>query len=325
VVALLGALLLAGGALAFLLTQKDEVRVPDVVGQQLSSATERLERAGFEVEVRRERNAAPVDTVFRQDPGGENPPRDLTADEGSTVQLYVSTGPGERTVPSVENQPREQAVRRLNEEGFRVDIDEESSTEVREGFATRTVPRAGSTAEIGSRVRLFISSGPQQVEVPEVIGLAQSAAEARIQSEGLTAVVEEEESDQPAGRVIAQSPEAGTSVDEGDTVTITVAKERRKRAVPSVIGLGSAEARSTLSGRGFEVVVREIDAEPEDEGVVVRQTPQAGSERPEGSTVTIFVGVSGSGDTDDGSNPDAEPPPDDGAVEPPGSVPRGTG
>ncbi len=72
-----------------LLTGGDKVEVERVVGQLEAVAVDRLEDDGFEVEVDRQPDLAPVGEVIHQDPAGGT-----EADEGSTVQLIVSSGPG---------------------------------------------------------------------------------------------------------------------------------------------------------------------------------------------------------------------------------------
>jgi beta-lactam-binding protein with PASTA domain len=313
-IAALGVLALVGGALALLLDGPDRVTVPAVVGQEFTVATERLEKAGFDVDVRRARNRAPVDVVFRQDPGGTRPGRDVTADEGSTVVLYVSNGPGERSVPSVEGDPRAVALRKLNDAGFRVDVNEEASATVQRGLAIRTVPEPGTRLEIGERVRLYISSGPARVQVPNVVGQSRASAESRLEAAGLTVVVDERESDGPEGRVLAQNPGAGADVEEGSRVTITVSIKRREVSVPAVVGLSESSARSRLTARGFDVQVRRVDAEGDDIGTVIRQSPSAGSDRREGSTVTIYVGREPADGGEEEPPPAEPPPPPDGGA-----------
>jgi hypothetical protein len=67
-------------------------------------------------------------------------------------------------------------------------------------------------------------SSAQTITVPSVIGLSQSAAEARLRNAGFSIRVRLADSSQPAGTVIAQSPAAGTQASSTSTVTITVAK-----------------------------------------------------------------------------------------------------
>jgi serine/threonine-protein kinase len=278
------------GLMIFVFTRPEEVDVPRVVGQQLTDARERLDRAGFEqVEVERERSLAPLDRVLRQDPDpGEAAPRD------EPVLLIVSGGPGEVRVPDVTNLPEERARKDLNEAGLKVDTDVEASNTVKEGFVIRTSPAATIAVDGGSRVRMFVSSGPERVSVPDVVGLTREAAETRITREGLDVRVEMQQSDQPENEVIAQSPGAGERLDRGDDVTITVAvapEEPEQVAVPDVTGLTRAEALRTLRNAGLQgsVSERATDA-PDEDGVVLRQSPGNGAEVDPGSTVTLVVG-----------------------------------
>ena len=95
---------------------------------QLVEARAKLERAGFEVEQTRVRSAQPFDQVLDQDP---NPGEE--AEDGSTVTLEVSDGPGDVLVPAVAGLPQEQAIKELEDAGLKVTRDVEFSDEVREG------------------------------------------------------------------------------------------------------------------------------------------------------------------------------------------------
>jgi serine/threonine-protein kinase len=290
-IVILGLLVLALiGLMAFAFTRPEEVDVPRVVGQQLTDARERLDRAGFEqVEVERERSLAPLDRVLRQDPdAGEAAPK------GEAVKLIVSGGPGKVRVPDVSNLPEERARKNLNKAGLDVDTDLEPSNTVKEGFAIRTSPGAATEVDRDSRVRLFVSSGPERVSVPDVVGLTREAAETRITREGLEVRVEMEDSDEPENEVIAQSPGAGESLERGDDVTITVAvapEAPEQVSVPDVIGLTRAEALRMLRAAGLQGSVSEQPVDTRDEnGVVIEQRPGNGAEVDVGSTVALIVG-----------------------------------
>jgi hypothetical protein len=89
-----------------------------VVGRQLVDARAVLERAGFQVEETRVRSEVDFDRVLDQDPdAGEE------AEEGSTVVLEVSNGPGTVLVPTVRNLPQGQAIDELEERGLRANVD----------------------------------------------------------------------------------------------------------------------------------------------------------------------------------------------------------
>ena len=286
IVAVLSALVLLG-TMIYAFTRPEEETVPKVEGLQLSEARLRLERAGFEkVEVERERSLAQVDRVLRQDPDtGEQAP---TSD---TVSLVVSSGPGATIVPSVAGLPQEAAAKELDKAGLKFTADPKPSDTVKKGLAIGTSPKDGERVDRGTRVRLFISSGPQGVTVPDVVGLSRDSAESRLDDEGLGVRVVLEASNQPEDDVISQTPVGGTKASKGDTVTITVSKGQEKADVPDVTGLTQSAALRQLRAAGFKASVRSrpVDNAAED-GLVVDQSPEGSTEANKGGTVVIFVG-----------------------------------
>ncbi len=271
--------------------------VPRVTGKQLVAARAVLERDGFEVNTERVRSAQPFDQVVDQDPNpGEQ------ADEGSTVTLEVSRGPGEVLVPAVAGLPQRQAIEELEDKGLEVTIDREPSAKVKEDLAIRTLPREATKVTRGTRVRLFVSSGPEQVTVPDVTGLSRDSAEARLRDEGLGVSVVEQESDEPEDDVISQDPAGGTELAKGETVTITVSTGRPQVDVPDVIGLSERSANSRLRSAGLEPVTQERTVtDPTQDGVVVEQRPGSGTQVDKGREVVIVIGVL--------EEPPQEPPP----------------
>src|ERR687898_684857 len=282
--ALLGVLLylILSGALA---AEKREV--PRVTGKQLVEARALMERAGFEVETERVQSSQPFDQVVDQDPNaGEE------ADEGSTVTLEVSGGPGEVLVPPVANLRQGQAIRELEDAGLEVTLDREFSDRVAEDFAIRTVPREGIEVTKGTRVRLLVSNGPEQVTVPDVTGLSRESAESRLRDEGLSVAVEEQESDETEGDVIAQSPAGGAEVPRGGRVTITISTGRPQVDVPDVIGQAEERAAGTISAVGLNPITQERTVtDPSEDGVVIEQRPGAGTSLDPGGQVTLVIGV----------------------------------
>ena len=283
------ALALAGIALALYAVLgggEEPVRVPAVEGQRLAQAQARLEAAGFEVAQEDVRNRAPVGEVVDQDPAAR-----ALAEGGSTVTLSVSTGPGRRAVPEVNGLSRSRAARALRADGFRVEEDRASSDSVAEGRVIRADPRQGQSATIGSRVRLVVSTGPEQVEVPNVTGLSRESAESRLREEGLSSEVSEEESERPRGEVVQQTPAEGGSVDRGSAVEIVVSVGIPQVEVPDVLELSQERATAEINGAGLNAEVRDVRTENEDEdGTVLVQRPPPGSERERGRTVVILVG-----------------------------------
>jgi eukaryotic-like serine/threonine-protein kinase len=269
------------------LTEPETREVPRVVGRQLIQARAVLERAGFEVEETRVRSQADFDQVLDQDPDpGEE------AEEGSTVLVEVSGGPGTVLVPTVRKLPQGQAIDELEERGLRANVDRLSSETIEAGLAIRTVPGAGTQVERGERIQLFISSGPELVAVPSVIGLSRDSAEAQISEAGMVPAVQEQESPEPEGEVIGQDPSAGTELRRGSTVTITVSTGIEQVVVPDVVGLGAGDAERQLRAEGLSPVRRETEVtEPAQDGQVIDQRPGAGVEVEPGRQVVVVVGA----------------------------------
>jgi serine/threonine-protein kinase len=285
------------------LTATDTREVPRVVGKQLLQAREILEREGFDVEESRVRSQAPFDQVVDQDPN----PRE-EADEGSTVVLEVSGGPGTVRVPTVRGLPQAVAIRTLARRDLAATVDRRPSEGIERGIAIRTVPAAGEEVERGERVQLFVSSGPEQVEVPEVTGLSRDSAEDLISAAGLEPAVEEQESEEPEDDVIAQNPVAGSEVDRGSTVTITVSTGIETVSVPNVVGLSRRDASQQLRAVDLVPSVQEVDVtDPSQDGAVVEQRPVAGIELETGRQVVIMVGVLIQDDVITPEQPEAAP------------------
>jgi serine/threonine-protein kinase len=285
VLALVGVLLylILSGVLA-----ADQKQVPRVTGKQLVEARAIMERAGFDVATERVQSEQPFDQVVDQDPNGGD-----EADEGSTVTLEVSGGPGDVLVPPVERLSEVQAVREIHRAGLEVTTDPEFSDKVKKGFAIRTVPPEGTTVTKGTRVRLLVSQGPEQVTVPDVTGLSRESAEARLRDAKLASAVDEQASDAvPKGDVISQSPGAGAEVARDSTVTIVVSTGKEKVVVPDVVGMKEGKATSTLANAGLSPSREEREVtDPAQDGVVVDERPGAGTEVEKGREVVIVVGV----------------------------------
>jgi beta-lactam-binding protein with PASTA domain/tRNA A-37 threonylcarbamoyl transferase component Bud32 len=299
--------LVVAALLAFFLLRGESVTVPNLAGRPVGEATATLERAGLRVQAVRVTSGAPMDSVVEQSPGPG-----VEVDRGAQVILRVSSGPGDAAVPSVRDLPKRRAVQKLNDAGFNVEERPQASTTVPRGSAVRTSPREGERIEKGSRVRLFVSTGPRVVVVPSVVGLSRDAAEARLRDRGLEAVFDEQPSDGPPDRALSQDPVGGSRAKEGSTVTVAVAEKSvasddapsaddpagapapgpsAPAEVPEVEGLVESDARARLEAQGLSVQVRDRSVgDPEDEGMVLSQRPAAGRRLVRGRTVVIYVG-----------------------------------
>ena len=286
VLALLVALGIGVGIWALL--QNSRVTVPDQTGKQESAATVDLANRGFEVKVHRRESGSPVGQVI-----GQSPEAGTKVDKGSTVTLQVSSGPGTAQVPLLTGLKQAEAIKALNRRGLQADVTSQHSATVPKGEVIRTSPADGEVVPKGFHVNLVVSSGPQQVKVPDVTSLTTAAAHSQLHNAGLEFNDDQVTSDQPKGTVIAQDPAGGTTVNKGSSVTLTISKGPDTAPVPNVSGQGQTpdQATSTLQGAGFKVQVKEIPTKDQtQDGKVIRQRPQPGTQLKKGRTVVIYVG-----------------------------------
>jgi eukaryotic-like serine/threonine-protein kinase len=134
----------------------------------------------------------------------------------------------------------------------------------------------------------FLSRGDDKATVPNVIGLQSDAAAQRIDDEGLDSLPRTGPSNRPQGVVFAQKPGAGTQLDEGQTVTISISGGAQQVSVPSVVGQTQGAAVTALTDAGLKPVLQNVSSS-KPAGRVVAQNPASGTQVGKGSEVNLNV------------------------------------
>ncbi|MBS1893374.1 MAG: PASTA domain-containing protein, partial [Actinobacteria bacterium] len=198
-----------------------EAVVPQVNGLPRAEATKKLEAAKFEVATENVNSSSVEegDVVYSEPHAGS------TATEGSTVTIFVSTGPKLVKVPVLIDKQRRLAVEEIRARGLTPEVGEEESN-APVGRVLRQSPSAGKELEPGSTVAIVVSSGRETVKMPGVVGQERREAVEGVRAVGLTPVVEEEETRNEAkiGLVTRQSPSGGSELTPGAEVTLIVGK-----------------------------------------------------------------------------------------------------
>jgi eukaryotic-like serine/threonine-protein kinase len=293
----IAAAVIIGILVALLLTKDTTTEVPDVTGKQLEFAILQLERNGFKVgEEEKVHRQVEAGTVLEQEPTPGKADEDCSFltlfCSKPKVNLTVSIGPGQGVVPGVSGETEEAAREKLEGAGFGVATEAQNSSNVEKGLVIHQNPSGGETATNGSTVTIFVSQGPKLVRVPVLVGSNRRTAVQRIRAHGLVPEVGEEETESaPAGEVLHQSPSAGSKVEPGTTVAITVARSKQKLKVPNLVGKERREAVEAIREAGFTPFVEEEETEDESQiGRVLEQSPAPGSHQAEGAEVTLVVG-----------------------------------
>jgi serine/threonine-protein kinase len=202
-------------------TGATQIAVPNVVGQTANTAASDLATAGFTPV---QATPAASNTVPAGDVVSTDPPAGQKAAQGSVVKYVVSTGKPTVTIPSLVGQSPATAGQQLGALQLIVNSASEASTSIPAGQVTRTNPPASAVVPIGSTVTVYVSSGPPQVQVPNVTGKTQAQAQSILSSDGLQTSVSTEAvtSQGENGKVQSQSPSPGTSASQGSTVNLVV-------------------------------------------------------------------------------------------------------
>ncbi len=255
------------------------VDIVDLRAYSLDDAERYLRNAKMTPKVVEDFNGAARGTVLKQSPGpGRVPMR-------SVVTLTVSKGPPPVVVPAVVALTLDQALTVLREAGLTADTERVPSDNIPEGVVASQNPDPGKAANRGAPVTLQVSSGPSSVAVPDVTGRGVGDASAALNDAGLLARLEYSlQPGDPIGTVLDESPAAGSQVQHGASVTLTIVVSG---IVPDVTGMTLDQARTALQNAGY-AVGNVAYTQSGSDGKVASTEPPAGSSLRPGETVTIY-------------------------------------
>ncbi len=189
-------------------------------------------------------------------------------------------------VPNVVGDKLSNAQQTLEDAKFQVNVETQSS-DVKKNTVLTQDPLGDTEAEEGSTVTLVVSAGPEQVEVPDVVGLAQQVAIEQVQGAGFRVETQPVNSDQAAGTVISTDPPGGTLQDVGSTVVLSVSTGEVE--VPNVVDSSEATATKVLEAAGFNVTPVYEETDQARPGTVIAQSPAGGTLVRLGTTVVITI------------------------------------
>lgn len=201
-------------------------------------------------------------------------------------------------VPDVEGKTQEEALSDLKAQTLGAKITSKEYEYQAAGVVVVQDPIQGTYATMNTDINLIISKGSGAAEavngistVPFVVGSTKEKALEDLKKAGLAdPIIKEENSDEfEVGMVMAQDPEAGTSLKEGSQITITVSKGGASFSVPSVIGKSLNEADAVLKELGLQVTIEQKTDANVPAGQVLSQSIAGGVSAKKGDAVTIIV------------------------------------
>ncbi|HEX6263249.1 MAG TPA: Stk1 family PASTA domain-containing Ser/Thr kinase [Actinomycetota bacterium] len=285
VIALLAVLAAAGWATwTYLIPHRTDA--PRLQGLTIEEAQGRAEEAGLSLLVDGREYASDVEAgrILSQEPGAGE-----VVERGTEIRVVLSRGPELVAIPEVTGQTIERARGMLRRADLTWEVNRVYHSQAPEGTVIDQNPLADREIEVGTQVVLTVSRGPRPVEVPGVVGVSASEAEAELLAAGLRVTRTQEFSDRVLrGEVIRQSPEAETRVLPGTAVEIVISRGPREFPMPNVIGMSREEAVATLRGLGLTVDATRVPGSTGDR--VVGQQPRADTTVRAGAQVTIYIG-----------------------------------
>ena len=214
---------------------------------------------------------------------------------GATMGIVELVNPNDVQIPDLVNKTQDEAEQIVKELKLKLVVkSEEYNENVEEGKIISQDPayQENYTIKEHSEISVVISKGTETVEVPDVVGKTREEAEKLLKDAGLVAEITEENDEKvEAGIVLSQDIEDGETVNKGSTVKLVVSKGSGivNVEVPSLVGKTEQEARNLLTEAGLKVNVVNDEDESKNDGVVLRQSRDAGTEVQEGTTITITV------------------------------------
>ncbi len=220
-----GSHLLGGKSVQLVVSRgKERYAVPAVVGKSYDQATQAF--AGQPVQLKRsdladDTGKIPAGTVIRTDPAAATQVK-----RDAIITIYVSSGPPMVGVPNVTGQSQADASSTLSQASFTVTVAQAFSDKVPAGSVISQNPTGSALVRKFSAVRLVVSKGPPTVTIPDIPkGSDPGDAAQALQSLGLQVQVVRKDKglfDFSGYKVDNLNPPAGTVVQRGSTVTMTV-------------------------------------------------------------------------------------------------------
>lgn len=269
----------------FLMGPGSSTVVPPTAKLPYDQAVAALEKAHLKAErLDQFDETVPKGVVLSTDPGAGQ-----EVGWGTTVTVTVSKGKERYAVPNVVRKSEAEAREQITAAKLAVGtVKQDFHEEIAAGLVIRTDPEPGTSLKRGTKVNLVVSKGREPIQVTDFTGKPADQAVDALTKAGLKVdATEQQNSDTvPKGSVISQSPPGGTLY-RNDVVKLVVSKGPVMVKVPDVRGKQADEAEKILREAGFDV--KRENALGGIFGTVHHTNPEANTEAPKGSVVTMVV------------------------------------
>ena len=175
-------------------------------------------------------------------------------------------------------------------------MQQEKTNETESGIVLSQIPEAGTKVLDGSQVTLVVAVTADDISVPNVYNLDQEMAVRALTNEGLNnyTVTSVGSDSVEEGKVVYTNPKAGDVVSADAQITIYVSSgptttQVEQIQIPDVKGLSQESARTFLTKMGFTNVNFVTEDSATAKGIVLSQSPAAGTRMSANDTIKITI------------------------------------
>jgi len=273
------------------------VAVPDLSGMTQEEATAKLRdsRLTLGTITPTESSDADKDKVVNQRPSSQT-----QVAQDSPVNLEIGKGVSLVSVPNVVSYTPDAAKKALNDANLQYQEVPQSSSDADKGKALAQDPAAQAQVVPGSTVKVTIGTGLETVQVPDgLVGQTLDQATAALTAAKLQMVSQEADGTEPANQVTGMDPAAGTRVQEGTPITLTVSNNSLM-VMPNLQNSTPDQAVGILQDNGWKgdsdslSKSTKVTNNPGLVGAILSQSPAQGSVVPKaGTAVAVVIGEAG--------------------------------
>ncbi|MDQ0299085.1 serine/threonine-protein kinase [Salibacterium salarium] len=192
-------------------------------------------------------------------------------------------------VPDVSNMTEDQATQELEEAAFMVESERINDDSVEEGSVVRQNPGGGSVVKEESTVQLYVSDGPDTVEMPDLDGVSRDRAEDMLDDYENVEFSSSQTSEYPADQIINQDPEVGANVIPEETTVYLTYSTEPEFSLQNLKGESREAAENYLESSNLEGTFNTSFSDSVPEGNVIEHSPGPYSTVKEGDEITFTI------------------------------------
>ena len=214
----------------------------------------------------------------------------------ASIGYFLAGGIGSNTdveVPNIVGKLTDDVKQQVEDLGLKLEVKSTQKSDKPENTILETEPKAGMKVKKGSIIKVIVSEGEEEIEMPDFRNDEKTSIEQYLKSNGFTnyRITEEYDDDVEVGYLIKQTPEARTKISKNTDIQIVISKgpEIKLVDVPKVIGKTEAEGKTELENLKLKVNINyEVTNDQSKDGIIIDQSDYE-SKRTEGTPITVTV------------------------------------